>query len=207
MSILGRKRTIYPLVEKVIKYFLNIQSFRRYLFKKDSSLDIVNRVMGICADGRLRIEHLEVDIVKGCNLKCKFCCHVSPLRKGYIPLEQLSEWFETWSKKVIPDRFVILGGEPLLHPEVEKVILAAGKYWKDSQIQIVTNGMLLPKKSQAVFDALHSVNAQIHVSKHFNDPEYNLKFQESLNCLVKAGLAFHVRSAYKQWTIVYKIDK
>ncbi|MDR2116865.1 MAG: radical SAM protein, partial [Planctomycetaceae bacterium] len=197
---------VYPLTQKIIGYFFDRPSFRRYLFSKDSFSDMANRVMGITGDGRVRIDHLEVDIVKGCNLKCKFCSHVSPLRKGYVPLEQLSEWFETWSKKVIPNQFVILGGEPLLHPEVEKVILTAGKYWKDSQIQFVTNGLLLPKKSQTVFDALHAVNAKVYVSKHFDDPEFNLKFQESLDCLVKTGLTFCVRPAYKQWARVYRID-
>ncbi|MDR1485194.1 MAG: radical SAM protein [Planctomycetaceae bacterium] len=163
--------------------------------------------MNMTDDGRVRIRHLEVDIVKGCNLKYKFCTHVSPFRKGYIPLEQLSEWFETWSKKIAPERFTILGGEPLLHPEVEKVIQIAGKYWKDSQILFVTNGMILTKKSHTVFDALRAVNARVYISKHFDDPEYNLKFQEAIDCLEQSGIHFQIFHSHQKWMGVYRIGK
>jgi hypothetical protein len=198
---------VYLLIEKVISYFLGKRSFRRYLFANDRFSNIANQVMGITSDGRIHIEHLEVDIVKGCNLQCKYCSHISPLRKGYIPFEQLSEWFETWSKKVVPDHFTILGGEPLLHPEVDKVILATGKYWKESQIEFVTNGLLLSKQSQCVFDALRAVNAEVHVSKHFDNPEFNLKFQKSIDCLAKTGVPFRIRLAYQKWAETYRIEK
>ncbi|MDR2754840.1 MAG: radical SAM protein [Planctomycetaceae bacterium] len=202
-----KRSVIYPTIEKIIRVFLNQKSFRRYLLFNGRLLDMMNRITHITNDDRIGLDQLEVDIVKGCNFRCKFCNHVSPLRKGCVPLEQLSEWFETWSKKIVPDRFLLLGGEPLLHPEVEKVILAAGTYWKDSQIVLITNGMLFPKKSQAVFEALHTVHAQIHISKHFDDPEYNLKFQESIACLKKNNLSFHIHHSNQKWAETYRIDR
>jgi hypothetical protein len=202
-----RYRTVYPFVEMTIKNILDNKSFRRYLSGTNRFADFTNRVMNLTNDGRLQIKNLEVDIVKGCNLKCKYCTHVSPLRKGYIPLEQLSEWFETWSKKLAPENFFILGGEPLLHPEVEKVILTARKFWKDSKIVFVTNGIILPKKSDSVFDALRAVNATIEMSKHFDDPEYNQKLKEAVDCLSKSDIPFQIRDSYKTWIVTYKIDK
>jgi hypothetical protein len=201
-----RRSFLYPLVEKIVNYFFNRQYFRRYLFEKDTFSDIANRIIGISSDGQVRIEHLEVDIVKGCNLRCQFCSHVSPLRRGYIPVDELAKWFETWSKKVVPDRFVLLGGEPLLHPQCEEVIIAAGNYWKNSQIQFVTNGVLLAKTSQSVFDALRRVHAHISVSKHFDDEEFNIKFQKSIECLSKTGIPFDIRLSHKIWVESYRID-
>jgi sulfatase maturation enzyme AslB (radical SAM superfamily) len=158
-----RYRTVYPFTEMAIRNLLDNKSFHQYLCVTNRVSNITDRAMNLTNDGRVRIKQFEVDIVKGCNLKCKYCTHVSPLRNGYIPLDQLSEWFETWSKKLAPERFFILGGEPLLHPEVEKVILTVGKYWRGSNIIFVTNGMILPKKSDSVFEAIRAINATIHI--------------------------------------------
>jgi hypothetical protein len=208
------KNIVYFSVEKIILFFCYKKmerGLRRYLFGKDVLGDFVRKIAGIDEQGRVRIEHLEVDIVKGCNLKCKFCTHLSPYRHGYIPFQELEEWFKTWSYKLIPDHFDLLGREPLLHPEIDQVILAASKYWKDSQIHLVTNGMILCnenriKKSMIggkLGDALKQANAVVYISKHYDNDEYNKKFNESLECLEMSGVPFIVRPSLKKWWIPF----
>jgi MoaA/NifB/PqqE/SkfB family radical SAM enzyme len=50
-----------------------------------------------------------------------------------------------WNRKVVPDAFIISGGEPLLHPEINKIIALAVKYWCNSKVILWTNGILSNK--------------------------------------------------------------
>jgi molybdenum cofactor biosynthesis enzyme MoaA len=49
------------------------------------------------------------------------------------------------SKKVGISYLRLLGGEPLLHPDITKFIKYAKRYFPETLIGIGTNGILLPK--------------------------------------------------------------
>jgi len=80
------------------------------------------------------------DITNKCNLRCKHCAAVSLLE------EDLPE-YQNWRKVIdyvsnFVDSISLLGGEPLLHPEVEDIIKYANS--KDMDILIITNGQVDP---------------------------------------------------------------
>lgn len=92
--------------------------------------------------------HFEIHIVEHCNLNCRGCTHFSPLAKQeYISLVEFERdmarlAFLTLNKA----RFInLLGGEPLLHPEIEQFAVIARQYFPESIIRIVSNGILIPK--------------------------------------------------------------
>lgn len=92
-----------------------------------------------------------IHLVGECNLKCKGCDHMAPLAEGeYLSLEDFEKDFERLSyvtnKNV--SRIGLMGGEPLLHPQVEKFFAIARKYFPDTTIQLVTNDILLPTKKE-----------------------------------------------------------
>ncbi len=202
-------RVGYPLLEKCVSSVVRSKRFRSYMINTDRFNIIADQVLGIDSQRRLRVRHIEVDIVKGCNFKCKYCSHVSPFRKGFVPLEELTSWFETWSKKTVPDEFALLGGEPLLHPQLAEVIATAGECFKDSQLQLVTNAFLIKEseKMDRIWEALRQTKALVIVSKHFNNKEYNEKFDESIRILAGTGIPFVVRDSHKTWGKAHKMEK
>jgi len=45
-------------------------------------------------------------------------------------------------------RIGVMGGEPLLHPELKQILISARVYFPDTLIQLVTNGLLLLRQDE-----------------------------------------------------------
>ncbi|SHE33337.1 radical SAM protein [Schwartzia succinivorans] len=112
---------------------------------------------------------LQTHIVEHCNLKCKGCYHFSSLAKEeYLDLKeyerdikQLSILFEGNIEEIL-----LLGGEPLLHPEVEQFFYITRKFLKKGKIRILTNGLLLFKMSDAFWESIKITNSELWVTKY-----------------------------------------
>lgn len=94
---------------------------------------------------------IEMHIVDHCNLNCNCCNHFSPLAKpNFVSLEsfqqQLSELVEN-----IPNikTFLILGGEPTLHPQLFEICMSARKILGPKvYIDVLSNGTNINKISK-----------------------------------------------------------
>ena len=93
---------------------------------------------------KVKIRALEYHITDHCNLNCAGCSHFSPLAKErYASLDKFEEnliQLKKWNFEI--GQFNLLGGEPLLHPQIRDFIEVALKYL-DAQIVVKTNGILL----------------------------------------------------------------
>ena len=96
-------------------------------------------------DGKVILPYLEMDIVIGCNLKCEQCSHLSPFRKGIVPADDLLHWFRQWSEKIVPNKLNLLGGEPLLHPELPRILRESKAIWSQTEMGLVTNGLMFSR--------------------------------------------------------------
>ena len=95
----------------------------------------------------LTLPSIEYQTADFCNLNCRGCSHFSPLFERIFPdydkrildLQLLRKLFQR-----IP--FIsILGGEPLLSPDIGKYIEETRGLFTEAEIQIVTNGLLLQR--------------------------------------------------------------
>ncbi len=92
------------------------------------------------------LPYLEMHVVDHCNLNCKGCSHFSPIADELFTdideftndLQQLSQLFS--NIKVIR----LMGGEPLLHPNITDFIRSTKFLFPNSNVDIVSNGILLP---------------------------------------------------------------
>jgi len=156
-------------------------------------------------DGRVNFPCLEINIVQGCNLNCSRCGHLSPHRKGFVPTEKIVHWFETWSKKIRPNKIRLLGGEPFLHPDLSKVLLETRRIWGDSVIHIVTNGLLIPQASQNVVDALKEAKIIVDISAPSDTDLSSEKVTAGCTRLKENGITHHmipsnrVRAVRHRW--------
>ena len=85
------------------------------------------------------------EIVHHCNLNCKWCDHCSPIAdEEYVTVEQFTKDLELVNDKFSDVFFVaIMGGEPLMHPNLDLIIKSARNILPKSSIKIYTNGLLL----------------------------------------------------------------
>ncbi len=155
---------------------------------------------------RVRLINLEMNVVYACNLKCEYCSHLGRFMKGHVPLKELLVWYKAWNPKIHPENVRIMGGEPLLHPDLEKVIYETRKHWNDSSIELITNGLLFSKMDACIFIALKNIQANVTVSKHFDDPSYNKIFDKEIGVLEYHGILPRIQQSNGGWMKCYQID-
>lgn len=111
----------------------------------------------------------EVDITRHCNLNCAYCGLYSPLaEKEFLDPEEyrrdcarLSELFHGEMRRVY-----LLGGEPLLHPQIIELMKITREAFPFGIIRILTNGILLPKMEEDFWEACHKYQVEITTTEY-----------------------------------------
>jgi hypothetical protein len=113
---------------------------------------------------------LETMVTQVCNLSCEGCTNYSDQKhSGYVTWAQGRAEIEPWLDRVdIPD-FGIMGGEPLINPEIESWLLGARNLMPAAQLRFTTNGLLLHKWPR-LLPLLHDIgNCVFKITVHVND--------------------------------------
>ncbi len=82
-----------------------------------------------------------------CTLKCKHCCEQVPYLKdkGFTPVEEIIKDVKKIAQSSKFLKFVeLIGGEPFLHPEIERLITELLKIENIGYIKSFTNGTVVP---------------------------------------------------------------
>ncbi len=115
------------------------------------------------------LQHLEFHLADHCNLKCKGCTHFSNLVKKaeFADMEQyrkdirrLSELFDNIKE------IHLMGGEPLLNPDVEGYIRITREAFPYAEIAIATNGLLITTMKQSFFNTILETDTMISISDY-----------------------------------------
>jgi organic radical activating enzyme len=109
------------------------------------------------------LTHLEIHLVDHCNLNCKACDHLSPIADKWFAnidifrsdLEQLDKLFSGIHT------IYLLGGEPLLHPDVESFLFIARKQFPNAKLVIMTNGLLLDKMPDSFWKSCKDTSTKL----------------------------------------------
>ncbi len=103
---------------------------------------------------RNKLDYIEVHVADTCNLKCKACTHFANISKenNFIDARILQSRLNRLNKLFTVKRIRLLGGEPLLHPDIINVIKRTRLFLKYSNIELVTNGLLLNKMPNEFFE-------------------------------------------------------
>jgi len=100
--------------------------------------------------------HFEIHITDHCNLNCKGCAHFSNLCKPTFA--NLGE-FESDMRAMAGhfshvEQIYLLGGEPLLHPQVAQFVRVAREIFPDTRIYLMTNGTLVTRMAEEFWRAM-----------------------------------------------------
>lgn len=129
-----------------------------------------------------KIKYMETHLCDHCNLNCKRCGHFCNLinEEIFTDLEQYKKDIVELSKKIQIGQIRLMGGEPLLHPQVNEFVIATRQAFPKSDIRIVTNGILLPAMKEDFWETCRANRVKIDLSKY---PIVGNKFSEYLDLL------------------------
>lgn len=132
---------------------------------------------------------LEYHLVHSCNLRCAGCSHYSSLLDNliYVPLEDIVDDLTLLKNKIGNNlgTLKLLGGEPLLHPQICECLTEIRNLFPETDLIIVTNGILLKKMSEEFYDICSKLNVQISIS-YYGLPNVNVT--EIFNKLKDLGI-------------------
>jgi hypothetical protein len=127
---------------------------------------------------KLTLPFLETMVTQVCNLSCEGCTNYSDQKhSGYVTWDQGRAQIEPWLEILdIPD-FGIMGGEPLINPEIESWLLGVRTLLPSSQLRFTTNGLLLHKWPDLV-PLLHSIgNCVFKITVHLANQDLEQTIQ------------------------------
>jgi hypothetical protein len=154
-----------------------------------------------------RLSGLEINIVYACNLRCRFCSHFSDRLTGIVPSDEIAYGMQQWGSRLAPAHFRLLGGEPLLHPEVIPIIYYAKELMPFAiQRALVTNGLCLSGMLPDFWKAVRDTNTQIVISVHYEGEDYQEILQLIQAKSAEYGICYDLKYPIGRWTKNYQID-
>ncbi len=115
-----------------------------------------------------RLETLETNVVDFCNMNCKGCSHFSNIfHKGdFVPYEVFERDIKQLSDKVFIQQFNLLGGEVFCSENLTDYIKCLRKYMPKTAIELVTNGMLIPRQSNEVMKTIQQEQVTVSITEY-----------------------------------------
>ena len=132
----------------------------------------------------------EVALAEHCNLRCAGCDHFSLIAEPeFVDIKEferdfsrLSELFNGRAQEIH-----LLGGEPLLNPDIVLFLQVARKNFPQSVIDITTNGLLLKQMSDEFWTACRENKIVIQPTKY----PIGLDYDALENIAVEHGVEYH----------------
>lgn len=121
-------------------------------------------------------------IIDFCNMNCSGCNHFSPLASfgSMMSACEFKEIAERLSflcgENIHICKIIIVGGEPLLHPELKQILAITKSVFCNASVDILTNGTLIKMLDKDTIDMIISTKAQFCCSDYHvgTDEIYNV---------------------------------
>lgn len=103
----------------------------------------------------IEVESLETPLTEHCNLKCAACDHASPhLAEKALVVDSLAKDLSVLSRVMKAKEYRLVGGEPLLHPDLNAIINIVRDSGIAQEICLITNGLLLHRVEDAIWESI-----------------------------------------------------
>ena len=140
---------------------------------------------------------IEFHIVDHCNLNCKGCIHFTPLAdKGYTSIKEFKHDSAIMSKlasKKIKEVH-LLGGEPLLHPELIKILKVARFNFPQADIKLISNGILILSQKENFWQVMKRNKIHLSVTEY----PLNIDYRKIAHLTKKYGIEYSFYAPSKE---------
>jgi len=118
---------------------------------------------------RTILKTLVVNICDHCNLNCRGCDHFSPIaNKRFDDVNRIEKDLRQL-RKILDEsieKIGVMGGEPLLHPELCEILKISRDIFPNTLIWLCTNGIGLLKQSEEFWECCRENKIVINVTKY-----------------------------------------
>ena len=112
----------------------------------------------------------QVHIADNCNLNCRGCSTFAPLcnNDSLTNISSFERDIEQIGKLTggIVEELLLMGGEPLVHPDVVSFLEISRKYIKIGEITLLTNGILLLKQDEIFWKCCRDNKIKIGITPY-----------------------------------------
>ena len=146
---------------------------------------------------KIRSNYCEINVAHHCNLSCRGCMHLSPIfSKEFADPQTLRCDLQTLSKFYHADMIRLLGGEPLLHPNILAIITIARESKIADEVGLCTNGLLLRTMPDEFWQGLDRVDVSVY-------PDREMTPKQLRSCHQKARrfgtrLVLEIRNSFRE---------
>lgn len=124
---------------------------------------------------------LEWMITTSCDLACPGCDRfIDYDHPWHEEFEELKENMFSWSKRLDPDNFTIIGGEPLIHPKIYDILKHSRTCFDHARIEVYSNGFFLPKRNNLLEVLLDIQPAKLSITFHNTNPTIRQKIEDNI---------------------------
>ncbi|MCQ4799649.1 MULTISPECIES: radical SAM protein [Blautia] len=152
---------------------------------------------------RTELETMEIHAAEHCNLNCKNCsmfcglvetCDFPCYQEFEEGIKQLKNFFPHIKK------FRIIGGEPLLNPELDKYIRLIRNVYPYTDIRLISNGILVTKMSDQLIQTIIDNDVTFIVTQYIS---LKHSIDEINRFLSKTGIRYIVTEAVLEFQKIY----
>lgn len=123
------------------------------------------------------LEYLVLNILDHCNLRCKGCDHFACIAEPYlVSFKSIHKDLKRMAKIFKSDYIMkigVMGGEPLLHPDLLKILKDVRFFFPYAKVCLTTNGILLMKQEKEFWQVCREKNITIVNTKYPIKLDYN----------------------------------
>ena len=145
--------------------------------------------------------HCEITVAQHCNLSCRACSHLSPLlSKDFVDPETLRSDLTTMAKYYHSKYARLLGGEPLLHPNILSIIAVVRESGISDHVEVWTNGLLLWRMSDEFWRAVDGVTVSVYPGKEMTPKQVRTCHKKARRhgTLLSMAIADEFRESYSE---------
>ncbi|GHT18404.1 hypothetical protein AGMMS4957_00660 [Bacteroidia bacterium] len=158
----------------MMRFFRFIRKFVPYGIRKSNFIQkswslLRPKLSETNKDKQTHLRYFEVHLTDHCNLNCKACSHFCPVADdNFLDVESFRRDCIRLAELTNGNILVIrlMGGEPLLHPQVTVFFDIARKYFPHTKIAVVSNGILLPKQPDTFWQSCKKNRIEVHISNY-----------------------------------------
>lgn len=154
------------------------------MFKPETTLEKIYSPCGVERLKDNKLQYIDLHIIDGCNYKCARCFKFSPLckDKGELDYDRVIADLKRLSEVTNQELrgISIIGGEPLYSKDIVKYMDKSRELFPNTDITIISNGVLIPSMPNEFFESLKRNNIMIAISKY-----HDIEFYKNIENVMK----------------------